>query len=255
LEQFTDGLVEEGLKDAAETFFGARRDLEKEIERFESRVEELRRVYQRLSLRYATLSGLLGDREALKRFWQTLGVFGPGSEVPEPAPDGEAEPIAVPWGITRASRYAKTVYRTYERLERVVREYMDGVYKKDPETPGRKVKTVHYNGMLQWSLELNRKIARVNRLHSPSEAMQFAKRLDAGAQMRENVAGAPMRYTMDRDMSFSPVDFDAAGLPRWPELPRAIAVRKVILRFAEQHCREAPNRARQALRNTVSRKQ
>ena len=39
LDRYTESLVEEGLKDAAETFFGARKGLEDEIALFETRVD------------------------------------------------------------------------------------------------------------------------------------------------------------------------------------------------------------------------
>ncbi len=252
MERFSHSLVEEGLKDAAETFFGLRKDLEEEIGRFKARVEELHNVDRQVVARCAVLAELLGDRETLERFWRDLGVQEPGAGLLDPCFSCEPDSVKIPWRVTRAGRYAATVCRAYENLESTVREYMDGVYHDDPAVPGRKVKTVNYRGLAAWSRVLNQKITEVNSFHSPSEAMQFAKKMDVEAQNRENVAGAPLQYTLDRDMSFAFIDFSEVGLPVYPGLPRPDAVRKSILRLAKARYAGGPESAWRALRRVAA---
>ena len=253
MDQYTESLVEEGLKDAAETFFGARKSLEDEIDRYQAKGEELRKIGKMVASRCATLAALLPGDESLDGFRQILG--GSDWDFPGGCRSDAPEAIRAAKGLTRSGRYAKTLLRAYVRLEGAVREYREGVFKDDPDIPGKKVRTVHYKGLMAWSEELNRKTAKVNQYHSPSMAMQFAKKLDVNAQRKEEAAGAPLQYSLDRDMAFRPVDFAEFGLDEWPELPGQDKVKKAILGFAREQYKKDPKGAWERLRSLSLRKE
>ena len=254
LDRYTESLVEEGLKDAAETFFGARKGLEDEIALFETRVASLQEVGDRVSRRCATMVGLLPDPKGCDLLWEVLGILGMDSQMVESCCRSEPLPLGAALGVTRAARYARTVFKAFTLWCAAVHEYREGVYHDDPDVPGKKVKAVHYTGLVTWGEELNQKIVRVNRYHSPSEAMQFAKKMDVAAQGMENVAGAPLQYSLDQEMAFKPVDVTAAGLINWPKLPLPSEVRKRVLCFAKEQYKRNPQKAWENFRRMTEKK-
>jgi hypothetical protein len=74
LDEWGDALVEEGLREAADTFFGARTALEEEIAYFESQVVKLRTQAENIRSWFAGLNCLLGSESASRLLFDSLGV-------------------------------------------------------------------------------------------------------------------------------------------------------------------------------------
>ncbi|WP_461208360.1 hypothetical protein [Desulfocurvus sp. DL9XJH121] len=249
LANYADGLVEETLVEAATTFFGARVALEKEIERYEDATARLERVEEGVLRRAATLHFLLLEGAAVQEFYELISVE-PGHllDAAEVVDRGVSE-LKIPFGLTRASRYAGLVLAAYEDLDRAVEAYLHGEYYTDSH--GRKRVSVNYAQLQEWCGKLNAKIQALNSDHSPTGTLCFVKGLDPTLLKRESLSEATLEgyaQELDRELAFKPVECFALNYLAPPELPGEEAVRGVIRRFCKGLCSKAPQEVADILR-------
>jgi len=74
LDEWGNALVEEGLREAADTFFGARTALEEEIAFFESQVAKLKGQVENIRSWFAGLNCLLGSEADTRFLFDSLHV-------------------------------------------------------------------------------------------------------------------------------------------------------------------------------------
>ncbi|WP_457572366.1 hypothetical protein [Desulfovulcanus sp.] len=227
INKLADGLIEDTLKEAADTFFGRRRNIEHEVSLFEQKVNELRPLAQKIEQTVQSLNFLLLEGKEVENFWNYLNIKFPLDTVSVWQLD-----ITVPFGLTVRSRYAKLLLYVYKILSKLIEEYSHGKEVKDTEVKGRKLITVNYNFLQKWVSEINEKIDEVNYYHKPSDVLQFVKKMHVAEMEKEKIAGAPMRYSLDKELLMDKMIFSDYKLTEYPDLPRDNKTIKQIKQFA-----------------------
>ncbi len=226
ISEYADSLVDEGLAEAADTFFGKRKRLEDEITFFHEKCRELVQIGQKVVDRGHGLGFLLLYGEELAGFYQALGVaWKSGNPLDGSSHAGDAVPGS---GMFARTRYWKSVYQTYAALYSSLDVYTNGRYFDDPSRPGGKKRTLCLANVTAWGARMNDRIEAVNKNNQPSQVLQFAKQFRVDEMERENITGAGVVYNLDDDLSFAPVDLSRCGFFDFPVLPRPEKVKKTI---------------------------
>jgi len=227
ISRLADELIEDTLKEAADTFFGRRKGIEHEISLFEQKVRELRPLAQRIEQAAKSLNFLLLKGKEVENFWRYLNI-----EFPlDYDPDWRLG-ITIPAGLTIKSRYAKLLVYVYQTLAKAIEEYTYGRHVEDTVIKGRKLVTVNYNFLQRWASEINEKIEKINYYQKPSDVLQFVKKLHVEEIEKERIAGAPMKYSLDKDLLLDKLIFSDYKLKRYPDLARDDKTIKLVKRFA-----------------------
>lgn len=227
LDEWGDALVEETLREAADTFFGARTALEREIAFFEAQVLKLKDRVSEIRSWFAGLNCLLGSEANSRQLFDALGVI---------LPDASLHSHRVcslqfrrPRSFTRKGLFAKTVWEVYEPLAGLVQAYMHGAHYADPLQPGRMRISMHHSLLAHHCEEINRRIRGINESNRPSESLAFAKRMDQAQIQKESLTGGGgQAWELDRALAFPLLDFASYGLPVFPELPTDARARSVV---------------------------
>lgn len=251
MDSFAEGLIQETLVDMAESFFGARTELEKEIERFEAQAKVLKKLAEAALPLADLLHALLLNEENAHELYTTLGVR-PGRYFTWVDPSHELPPFKRPWALTGRGRYVKAMLRAYDQMQVAFDVYLNGRYYSDPRQHGRKRLSVHYYLMRDWAGHINRRIRKVNEGQAPSCVLAFAKSLDVEAVTKERVTDAPLdtggiNCKLDQDLAFKPVSLFDLGLKELPDLPSIKLARVRVARLARQVWRADKALARAAL--------
>lgn len=232
LEKLSEGLILETLTEAAQTFFGIRRDLEREIELYRDAARRLAGV-ERVMLRKAgALHYLLLEGEAARDFYSAIGA--PPSHLPDMA-DPDKGGLRKSWAITGAGRFGKLLLRAYEALHQAADEYTHGRYYNDPRGSGRKLVTVHFTQLRSWCKRLNQRIEAVNAQNLPSATLGFVQGLDPSTLDRARITGGSTfgpSCSLDQELAFPAIECVAMIYVAAPELPAPEAARRAILDFA-----------------------
>jgi len=217
-DEWGNALVEEGLREAADTFFGARTALDEEIAFFESRATKLRHQAEEIRSWFAGLNCLLGSESSTRIFFDSLGVT-----LDDPSLyslQACSLQFRRPRSFTRKGLFAKTVWEIYEPLARLIEAYMHGTPYTDPLHPGRVMITVNHNQLRRLCEKINERIKAVNESNRPSESLGFAKRMDQNQMHKESVTGGGgQTWTLDSDLAYAPIVFEDQNLPAFPDLP------------------------------------
>ena len=232
LKDFADQLQEEVVSDMAESYFGARKDLDNMLAAFKVMADELKNIVPRLSQSAARLHVLLLDRETARNFYISLDIL-PScipftDEVPRPFFD------SLPFAFTTLGRYERCVCRAYDRFQKTADEYLNGRYFDDHERPGRKRLTVHYLRLRALAEHINEEIVKVNDNMSPSGTLRFVRNMDPAQVAREDILGEACLVEgcgMDRDLRFEKIDFGELDLPLVQDLPPLRLVKNGIHEF------------------------
>jgi len=232
IEQMADELASEVISEAAQTFFGQRKALEEELDRFMSRSRQVLELGKRAMGEQNVLHGVLLDAETIQAFYADLGLSAP----PPPPREEIARSVSKPAAWTLHGRYSKLLFSAYSRTHTEVDAYLHGGYRDDPTHPNRKIGFSGYLYLVEWAEKLNHTITRLNTEQSPGEVLQFVKRLDARSCTMEKAAGASCEIGRDRGMLFTCIDFASLCLPILPEYPPPASVEKIIRQFAKRTC-------------------
>ncbi|WP_027370758.1 hypothetical protein [Desulfovermiculus halophilus] len=247
-EDLAESLVEETLQEAADTFFGQRKSIEQELELYSRKVQELKSILLRVQTRQANLHFVLaeGHSRAVEDFYRQLQID--PKQVPEPegvSPDLRLlEPA---FALRTKSRYAKLLLRTYTFFASQAEEYMHGRSYKDPEDPRRQRITVNYDQVYAFYKQLAEKIRKTNQESSPTEVLQFAKKLDIERSAKESLVGTPLNYSLDEEMAIPQPDFAQSGLAAYPDFPDPEKAKKIVVDFAHHMLRRYPEQVRTVL--------
>jgi hypothetical protein len=218
LEEWGDALVEEGLREAADTFFGTRKALDDDIAYFEAQAALLAERAGEIRSWFGGLNCLLGDGKDSRRLFDSLGVT---------LEDESLYGLQLcslqfrrPRSFTRKGLFAKTVWEVYEPLARLIEAYMHGLPYTDSRHPGRVMISMNRNRLRKLCDEINERIRTVNESNRPSESLAFAKKMDQSLMQKEAITGGGGEiWSLDKDMAFKPLDFDSYGIPAYPDLP------------------------------------
>ncbi|THB64162.1 MAG: hypothetical protein D6E12_15465 [Desulfovibrio sp.] len=249
MESFSDGLIRETLVDMADTFFGARKDLEDEIAGFTAQAEKLKAQGDQALALASVLHALLLSEENAYDLYYELGVR-PRRLLLWVDPAQARACFPMPRKLTGSGRYQAAVLRAYDMTQTAFHEYLHGHYFSDPRTPGRKRLSMHFELLQNWAGHINRRIRRVNESLAPSCVLGFAKSMDVAALDKERITGATLEGSscdLDQDLAFSPISCFELGVKQLPELPPLAQAKKILLRNAAKIYSEDRTLARQAL--------
>lgn len=234
IDDLTESLTTEILVEMADSFFGARKSIDEEKERFNIQAAKVKAIGEATLKRISLLHSLLLKKKYLQDFYRSLGVA-PDQLVRlvETTPNNER--ISVPFAFTRRKRYEKLLLRAYGEAAGAVSGYLHGEYYSDPKEPGRKRLTPSYENLQAWAKKINDHVKKVNQGHSPSSVLSFSKSLNGPQLRHESISEATINgysNSLDHSLALPPVDFQAYGLQELPELPAPDRVKSKVAGFA-----------------------
>ena len=229
--EMADDLAVEVLSEAAETFFGQRKELESEIEIFQQKVNVLDGIGRRFLQAQKCMHALLLNEQVMQSFYQTFGL-----QPPDRLDAAEVHELVslVPgaFAFTLRGRYFKLLLRVYTCMYTTGKEYLHGGHRDDPADSRRKIAIFGYQKLKEWSRRINERIAVLNTEQAPSEVLQFVRGLDVQDCEKEKCIGASCEVDRDRGLLFPLMDFSSCGLPVITELPPPGDVRRGLRSFS-----------------------
>lgn len=247
--------ISEKLADAvrievAERFFGARKDLEDQIQAFNRLVANFKTSQPPVSdwgalLRFVTMSD-----EIYERFWAAVGISGDAFKGPGTYTKNLL-PARIPHGFTTGGTLAKIWHWVYEGLEKAVRHYNDGEEMDRQKSCSEEMQDLSYRCLQEMSRYLNEQVDRINTDLSANHTLEFIKNLDterAGTECSLGGMGTMVAGGLDQRLAFCHVDFDALDLPKYPELPRIIDVWNRLSPLAKQTASDHKDKVKRMIR-------
>lgn len=219
-KDFADQLGEETIREMADDFFGARRDVEDMKETLERNAAKLARRLDILADTAHVFQDMLLGPENARAFYAALGVD------PEPflalADRGQGIDEAdedCGRAVTRGGKYKKVVLDVYDHLRQLVDAYLNGVWETDES--GRKVLSLSFRQLEEFAEQVNARVGVLNECRKPSSSLQFVRSMNVEEADKANAIGGTLEgfCNLDEELALEPVDFDALGLPALPELP------------------------------------
>jgi hypothetical protein len=227
MEEWAEGLRYESLRQAADTFFGARKAVERDRALLTQWAHKLHAVSRRLETWTAALNCVLGTPENSRMLLQRLGMALPEERLYEL--QACLVQVARPRSFTRQGLYCKIVWAVYEHWADALEEYHHGRPYTDPTLPGRKLHTPGYQQVVSLCAELNARIEHTNTAYRPSESLEFVRRLDPAAQDKASVLGCGTELcSLDASLALPLVDLTSFGLVPWPQPPAEEVARRAV---------------------------
>ena len=199
---------------------------------FDRMVEEFRGMEQKLLRAAQTLHLLLLDRQTIRDFYISLDIL--PTCIPLEDTDSALLFGSMPFSFTQRGRYARCVLKAYTQLQAVADEYLNGRYYDDPENPGRKRLTVHYLRLRALAEHVNALIKKSNEGLSTTAILRYVKGMDPLLAEREQIMGDVCLMEgceLDKEMCFTPLDFEKLDLPIVQNLPSPASVEKPLRVF------------------------
>ena len=238
-EDLSEGLKTEVLIEMANTYFGARRELDMLFEEFDRLTDKLAKLGHEVMGRAGLVHVLLLGEEGAPGFYRAIGVD------PEDVPFAVGKgPVAamkrMPTALTRRGRWLKTLRRAYADYHDRARDYMRGHTQRDSKDPRRKRLSLHYGQLAALAERINAKIRHVNEDLPMREALEYAKRLDPQVVEQEKMAGGGEYHEESSrgDKDFVPIDFEHLGIRPVPDLPQPKAALKSARTWLKDFYRE-----------------
>lgn len=218
-KDLSNTLADEVLNEVADTFFGARKEIDDSLEYLDALSKQLLEKVDGIFESCALLQKVcLGDR-GYKKFWEFAGV-NPNIFVFPKQTECSCLDSSPTFSLTSKGEYTKWVSLVYHQLASRIEIYMNGVFTDDESLPGRKMRSVNRMDFYLFADEINRNIDKVNRNASPSNVIKFAKSLDHETVEKEKITGCvgPECNSIDGQMAFKHIDIQGYGLADFPEL-------------------------------------
>jgi len=237
MEEWAEGLRYESLRQAADTFFGARKAVERDRALLMDWAQKVHRISQKLETWTAALNCVLGGEANTRALLERLGVRLPEARLYEV--QACLVQFSRPHSFTRQGLYCKIVWAVYEHWADTLREYHHGRPYPDPSLPGRVLHTPGYQQVLSLCAELNARIEHINAAYRPSESLEFARRLDPAAQDKASILGCGAELcSLDASLALPLVDPASLGLLPWPQPPAEEAARRAVKELCQRIYRE-----------------
>lgn len=212
---FTGDLVDETLKEAADTFFGKRKKIDEELNLFEVQVKKVQGIAEKIKVNLNRLNYLLIDAAGRELFWKELDL----SESIYPTIKGKWQKNGeLPSAFTLKGKYLKSVRFLYENLRQSVDDYLHGHYIEHPEVKGKKIMTPNLSNLKKWADEINELIDEVNCSNNPDDVLAFTRRMDVDQSSKRESVGSGLEYNYQDDLCFKPIEFSTLGLTEYPDL-------------------------------------
>jgi hypothetical protein len=243
-KDIASSLVEEGLKEAADEFFGKRVRLESEVALLHELARELKKMEAKV-LHWRNLLHFLlleGDRATIAAFYSAIEVDVREDELAYDPEEVKLEDIIMPFSLRTKTLYKKIFSDVYKNLSTSIEGYYNGAYYEDRMMPGKKILSIHYDKLKEITRDLNRRIEKNNVFSKASEILQFTKKLDVDAQDKERITDSGINYTLDEELQIGTVKFKDFGLSQFTQLPQGKKVQERIHSFLDSIYRERKER-------------
>ncbi|WP_432736266.1 hypothetical protein [Maridesulfovibrio sp. FT414] len=229
-KDLSDALTDEVLSEMADSFFGARVDVDEALEFFHEVSEQLHAKLYSIFRACVLLEKICLGRKEFDDFWISAGISRDHFHYPQ------GVECAVPnespsFSFTSKGEYIKWFTIAYELLSYRITDYMHGIYRDDGN--GRKVRTANREDFFSMAEEINIKIEKVNRNVTASDVLHFTKSLDPTELQKENIAGCvgPMCKAIDDEMAFKVITIKDIEFPEFPDLPHKKEISSYISEF------------------------
>ncbi|WP_291319918.1 hypothetical protein [Desulfonatronospira sp.] len=213
MDKFAENLMDETLKEAADTFFSKRKEIEDDLEFLHRQVEELRNQAKGIEALAARINHLLAGGRTAREFWDASG----GSLFADIKPAWEPD-VALPRAWTRKGRFVKLIRNLFLQLANRVDVYLYGKYVDDPEVKGKKQLTTNLKSVISLAEDINTSIREINSCNSPDDVMAFARSMDVEGSEKKKFAGGDLTYDFNQDLCYQEVNMQDLGLAEYPEL-------------------------------------
>ncbi len=233
---FCDPMIEEVISDAADSFFGARRQLDGMMDLFQSYVEAFREKEVELAARAGFVKYLLLGRETAGDFYKSISIDSPEILLEGDFSDN-ALPATIPFAFTVKGEYISLVLRAYNDLQKASDEYING--ENDNGANGKGTGSiVYYNLIIKMCELINEKVHQMNTEMSPITVLQFFRRLNPGTGSKERITGGNTfdgyERCINQKLAYQPINFDSLQLKKYPELPKQDQVDSDIISFCKK---------------------
>lgn len=247
-KDLSEVLTDEVLSDMAETFFGARIDIDEALEFFHAVSEQLHGKLYSVFSACALIEKVCLGRQGYDDFWLSTGIS--RDMFYYPAGVQCASLVSGPsFSFTTKGEYIKWFNISYELLAHHVTDYMHGIYRDDGT--GRKVRSANREDFFRMAEEINIKIEKVNKNISASDVLKFTKSLDPAEVKKENIAGCvgPQCKAIDEEMAFTVITLKDIDFPFFPDLPPRREMASYISEFCSQTYSSEKNRVKELLKS------
>lgn len=234
-DRFADGLANEVLSEMADNFFGARREMDEQIEQFKKLVRELKKLQDQAEHFAEILHFVLLGEEGAVGFYEAIGLD--AAQLPL-CMECTIPPLleGLPFAFTHKGRFRKLVILAYRNMRDNVEDYLHGHEYADRDEPRRRRVSVHYESLKRMEARLNLQIEKLNRQSSVSNTLQYVRGLNPAEQEREKIAGAPAfddPQRLDSTFAYPRQDMSSEGLKSFPEFPAFKDVESEIRQFVD----------------------
>ncbi len=237
MEEWAESLRYESLRQAADTFFGARRAVERDQAVLRQWAEHLQALSRRAETWIAALHCVLGGADNLRLLLDALGMQLPEARLYEA--HSCLLHIARPHSFTREGLYCKIVWSVYAHWADILHEYHHGRPLQDSSVPGGTRWTPNYQQVLEFCARLNERIEHTNTSYRPSESLEFARRLDPYGQEMASLLGCGTEVcSLDVSLALPLVDPNSLGLLPWPDSPDEAVARRMVKAVCRRIFRE-----------------
>ncbi len=234
IDDLPDILAEEVLGDMAESFFGARVEIDEKLELFEEYRKALESKGRMVSSAAGFFNFLLLDKRAASEFFAMLKKD-PGSLTENKGFSKNELPERMPTALTAKGLFVKLFLLGYEALRKRCAEYVSGEHVDGfSESPEVKV-PVSYEMLKHMSELINEKIRMVNE-RSAICTLQYTRQFDPEKLEKEKITGGCFSDAgcdnLEKNLKFTPIKFDSLEIETYPELPQLEGVKKEVENFA-----------------------
>ncbi|WP_291321157.1 hypothetical protein [Desulfonatronospira sp.] len=213
IDKFADNLMDETLKEAADTFFGKRKELEDDMDFLQRQVQKLHNQARAIEDIAARINYLLAGGKGAWEFWAGMEAKSLSDIAPEWEPD-----VALPRAWTRKGRFSSLVRNLYQQLADRIEVYTYGRYVEDQEVKGKKHLTSNLKSVSEFAESINAAIREINACSSPNDIMAFARSMDVEGARKKKFASSDLTYDYNQDLCFQELNLDELGLVKYPEL-------------------------------------
>lgn len=247
-KDLSDALTDEVLSEMADSFFGARIDIDDALEFFHEVSEELNGKLYKIFKVCALLEKICLGREGYSDFWLSTGISRDLFNYP-PGVDSAVFLDTPSFSISSKGEYIKWFNMAYEMLSLCIIDYMHGIYRDDGN--GRKVRSTNRDDFFRMADEINIKIEKVNNNVSASDVLKFTKSLDPAGMQKENIAGCvgPQCKVIDNEMAFTVIAIKDIDFPEFPDLPQRKEISSYIAEFCSETYSSDKHRVKELLKN------
>lgn len=249
-KDFSDSLVEEGLREAADNFFSRRVRLEEDIDILHDMAADLKKFEQHVRNYENTFLYLIlrGRTDLIEELYQRLGVEAGEEDVQMKQDQVRLEFLRIPSAFTLRVRYRKLLLASYGLFHNVIDEYYHGRIHSPHAHPRKKIRSVSYDQLRNFAREINERIRAMNKHSRTSDVLQFSKKLDVDRMDKERITDSGIEYTLDKEMEFSEIEFTHLGLRRFPKLPPPGRVRGELQQFSSEVFEQDPQAVQEIIR-------